>query len=355
MPELDTLRGLAILGVLIYHAFYTPGAAYPLPRWQHLLVFATWPGRLGVNLFFVLSGFLITGILVDSRGRKSYYKRFYTRRALRILPIYLAVLAVLAFAGYPASFVLLSLVYLSNVVHLFGVTFAYVVLWSLSVEEHFYLFWPLVVRKLSMINLERVVIAIIVLSPLARVLSFWSAASQDINWFYYTWNNADGLACGALLALFVRRTHGDRRSLYRACIAATAFAAVLMAVGLRFGIMSRIDRPFGAAFQVVPWQFLFFAIVGASLLIGTTRWKWLVRWRPLQFLGYISYGLYLIHVLVLRAFDQLSVHLPLFAGGHSMFLIMNIRFVCFVSAAIPIAWLSRKYFEDPFLQLKSKT
>ena len=68
MPELDSIRGIAIVSVIIYHAFYWSVNPETLPRWQRLFLTATWPGRLGVNLFFVLSGFLITGILLDTRS-----------------------------------------------------------------------------------------------------------------------------------------------------------------------------------------------------------------------------------------------------------------------------------------------
>jgi peptidoglycan/LPS O-acetylase OafA/YrhL len=355
MPELDSIRGLAILGVLLYHSFYIRASLLTLPAWQHFLILFTWPGRLGVNLFFVLSGFLITGILMEARETKTYYKRFYIRRALRILPIYIVILILLAVAGYPLPFVILSFFYLANFAHLFGVTFWYVVLWSLAVEEHFYMVWPLLVRKLSTINLERVIIAIIILSPLVRLESFWHNPSYDLNWLFYTWNNADGLACGALLALFIRRTKSDRRKLRLACWIACALAVALWVGGWRFGIMDRVERPLGAALQVVPWQFLFFAVVGAFLLIGTTNRKWLVQWRPLRFLGYISYGLYLTHVLVFQAFDLLWARLHFSTIDSNILLALTIRFVAGGGAAILLAWLSRKYFEEFFLRMKPKT
>ena len=88
MPELDTLRGIAVLGVMCLHAFFWQYASYSFGQWGRLILNLTRPGWIGVNLFFVLSGFLITGILLDSRSRPDYYRRFYTRRALRILPAY---------------------------------------------------------------------------------------------------------------------------------------------------------------------------------------------------------------------------------------------------------------------------
>jgi peptidoglycan/LPS O-acetylase OafA/YrhL len=96
MPELDSLRGVAILLVLFFHGFGFKFGPGKLPRFAHLLVVATMPGWIGVNLFFVLSGFLITGILLDSKPHPQYYSRFYIRRALRILPAYYALLLLLA-------------------------------------------------------------------------------------------------------------------------------------------------------------------------------------------------------------------------------------------------------------------
>lgn len=133
MPELDTIRGLAILGVLLYHGLYWNVNLSNFPSLERIILTGMWAGRMGVDLFFVLSGFLITGILLDSRNRQDYYRRFYARRALRILPAYLLILAILAVTKYtPLSFVLLSLIYLSNLTPLFGIPIAYPVLWSLG-------------------------------------------------------------------------------------------------------------------------------------------------------------------------------------------------------------------------------
>jgi len=157
MPELDTLRGAAVLLVLFFHGFYfIAGAArfHGPVRWFLLFTNMGWTG---VNLFFVLSGFLITGILLDSQSHPEYYRNFYLRRALRILPAYYAVLLVVLAVGRTDlttrhvswGFFALSLVYLSNVTMLLGVPMQYAVLWSLAVEEHFYLLWPAAVRGFS--------------------------------------------------------------------------------------------------------------------------------------------------------------------------------------------------------------
>jgi peptidoglycan/LPS O-acetylase OafA/YrhL len=351
MQELDSIRGIAILAVVFYHEFYSIGMGTTLSRWQHLLVLAAGPGRMGVNLFFVLSGFLITGILLKSRDEKNYYKRFYARRALRIFPIYLLLLIVLAALGYPRSFLLLSLLYLSNLVHLLGVPLSYNVLWSLAVEEHFYFVWPFIVRTFSRRNLEFLAIAIITVSPLIRLISYWRAAPGDQEWMYYTWNNMDGLAAGAFLALFIRRTNSNRQSLHRACWVAVALAAVLWGIGMPLGILTR-KGGVGPVLQMEPWLCLCFAVVGGFLLLGTTRWRFLVQSRVLGFYGYISYGLYLLHVLVFDWCDRLSLRNYLPGFGHGPVLDILVRLVYFGFVATAIAWLSRKYFEELFLRRK---
>jgi peptidoglycan/LPS O-acetylase OafA/YrhL len=157
MPELDTLRGVAILAVVFYHGFPRSDAVASLPGIVRIVSAIAEREWLGVNLFFVLSGFLITGILLDSKGAPQYYKRFYVRRALRIVPAYLLLLLlllVLPLIGIVDrriswSFIGLSLIYLSNFTNFFGVAMQYGPLWSLAVEEQFYLVWPAAVRNLS--------------------------------------------------------------------------------------------------------------------------------------------------------------------------------------------------------------
>jgi peptidoglycan/LPS O-acetylase OafA/YrhL len=351
MPELDAIRGLAILAVLFHHGIYMPTLGVALPRWQHLLVLATWTGRLGVNLFFVLSGFLITGILLDSWQKPDYYKRFYIRRARRIFPIYFVVLGVLYLESYSKGFLAISFVYLSNFAPFFGLGLEYNVIWSLAVEEHFYLLWPALVRRLSLAALWWICVSVVLASPLVRLINSKMGNSGGMDWTFYTWNNFDGLALGALLALLIRKSNQNRDALTRACWISFALAIAIWAVGLPFGIITR-HRAVGAALQVVPWQFLFFSLTGAFLLIGTTGRKRFVQSKVLIFFGYISYGLYLIHNLLLFGFDSVSRRIHVLGLGHGTMSDVTVRFLYAGSAAILIAWLSRKYFEEPFLRLK---
>ena len=208
-----------------------------------LFMTATLPGWMGVNLFFVLSGFLITGILFDSKNRPDYYRRFYTRRALRILPAYYALLIILSFVPLTGlffcrritwPFIALSAVYLSNITPLLGVHAQYAALWSLAVEEHFYLLWPAIVRKLSDKTLSIVAGALVVLCPIERAITYklGYAASSG-----YTWLVADGLALGALLAICLRRPWTERKLGTCFALGLPSAGLLLLAIGQRFGIL----------------------------------------------------------------------------------------------------------------------
>ena len=160
MPELDSVRGIAILMVLFFHGL-APPLSSPVAGWARTLLAFTQAGWTGVNLFFVLSGFLITGILLDSKARPHYFQRFYLRRVLRILPALYVTLAALWLIGQISwRFLALSAFFLANSVNFFGQALQYGPLWSLAVEEHFYLLWPSLVRKFSSSTLALVLMLI---------------------------------------------------------------------------------------------------------------------------------------------------------------------------------------------------
>ena len=360
MPELDSIRGIAILMVLIYHAFYWRVDLAAMPRTVQLFLYATWMGRLGVNLFFVLSGFLITGILVESAGRADYFKRFYIRRILRILPAYYAILLILAITHEASGgFLKLSVIYLANLTPMFGIALSYVVLWSLAVEEHFYLIWPAVVRRLTQRRLLYVSGAVVAVEPLVRAVSFVIASRRGSDWVDvagYTWNAADGLALGCFLALVLREFHWNRRTALRYALGTIAVSAVLFCAGVPFGIMSRTSDIFGAAFQEVPWNFAFAGLVTLFLVLGTGTWKAMVVPKPLRFFGRISYGLYLVHLLIFDAYDAITArYFPVLSvlRGH-LIGVLWIRFLVASAAAVLVAWISRETFEEFFLSRKER-
>jgi len=360
MPELDTIRGIAVLLVLFFHGFGFRYGLQGLSGVPRLLVAATLPGWIGVNLFFVLSGFLITGILLDTKSRSDYYRRFYVRRALRILPLYYAVLLLLAVVTRSGlvnrqaswAFLGLSFFYLSNVTGLFGIPMQYGVLWSLAVEEHFYLLWPGAVRSLSRRRVAVVAATICILCPSLRALYYFLGFSAGTG---YTWLVADGLAMGAMLAALVRGPLGTRSHMWRVTMILFSASLMMFAGGYPFGIF-RASRFLGMTLRETAIDLLFAGTVALVLLIGTSRWEAVVNRPVLQFFGEISYGVYLIHMLV---FDLeahfLATWFPVRSPVDGRFPVMVLFFCIAAGFTVAVAYLSRRYFEEPFLRLKRRS
>jgi peptidoglycan/LPS O-acetylase OafA/YrhL len=359
MPELDTLRGIAVLLVLFFHGFYfmTGAARFHGPiRW---FVLATDTGWMGVNLFFVLSGFLITGILLDSKKDPGYYRRFYVRRALRILPAYyglLLLLLITARTGIVArhaswGFLGLSFVYLANVTDLFGVPAQYAALWSLAVEEHFYLLWPAAVRNLSRRLLPWTCGLIIFGCPALRAFSYWRHYQYSAG---YTWLVADGLAWGALIALLARGKFSSRRAMFRFSLTCLAGTACLVVVLLPFGVGSS-GTLVGGVLMISLINSFFAGVLTLALVVGSGPWRAIFDRAGLKFFGEISYGLYLIEMLAFDVVDRLLGHWGLRVSWTSgSFALVLARFAAGATLAVAVAYLSRWYYEEPFLRLKRK-
>ena len=352
MPELDSLRGIAVLGVLFFHGFRAEYGDFAFHGARRALILAAQPGALGVNLFFVLSGFLITGILLDSRNRPDYYRRFYTRRALRILPAYYLLLILLGVLHQAsAGFLGLSFVYLSNVTNLFGVSMDYHPLWSLAVEEHYYIVWPSVVRRLSAGSLAVFSLSICILIPILRAVSFHYGHLLGGEW--YTWYAADGLAAGSLLALALRASISRKQAAVTATSLLT-IAPILLIAGAPFGMLSR-QTLLGGSLQLTLVNIFFLGTLLLFLVLGSSSWKWMVRSSVLQFFGYISYGLYLVHPMIFRIYDKVArIFLPWLQPSAAHFSLIVLRFAVVSAAAVGLSYVSRKYYEEWFLRLKER-
>src|SRR5438046_2132847 len=199
IPQLDGIRGVAILVVIIHNSG-------KFPR-----LFAN--GWMGVDLFFVLSGFLITGILLDTKHSDGYFKNFYIRRCLRIWPLYYSVIffvfVIVPFLRPSQGHIVFEKsspwwsfpFFVQNffVPHLTDAAASLAVTWSLAIEEQFYLVWPWVVRYCSASQLRRIAVSVICLSPVLRL--FWSFRNVDI--YTKSFCSLDGLLAQALLALLV--------------------------------------------------------------------------------------------------------------------------------------------------------
>jgi peptidoglycan/LPS O-acetylase OafA/YrhL len=219
VASLDGVRGLAVLLVLFYH-FVLYGGPGRVPPADSSLVGFTGFGWIGVDLFFVLSGFLITGILYDAKGSPGYFRNFYARRVLRIFPLYYGVLFgvfVLLPLAFPESERLQLLrqdagwywTYLANVKIAgdgWGQFPALGHFWSLAVEEQFYLCWPVLVLLLSRRGLLKVCVGCVVASGLLRVALYQSG--EGLAAYVLTPARADTLALGAFVALVARGPAG---------------------------------------------------------------------------------------------------------------------------------------------------
>jgi peptidoglycan/LPS O-acetylase OafA/YrhL len=342
VPSLDGVRGIAILAVFFFHCSLRLHGLWNLA--------GSW-GWMGVDLFFVLSGFLITGILLDTHDARSrrYYGGFYGRRLLRIVPAFLALMVALVVAPAltgqnTAAHVLLVLhepwywAFLANgLIALYG--WAGVIpqtapLWSLAVEEQFYLIWPSVVRHITAPGILRLGMALIVLAALARLVL--ALCGVNGNTLYVSMpTRADLLAWGALLAALVRLPNGIsiiRRLLWPALAAASL---VVVAVVLREW------SPFFSNRAMVIAGYPAIAVSAACLVaIAIVYDPAALRFSWLRGIGKVSYGFYLWHMTAIAVLVQLLPHL-------SAWLIP----LAFLLSLVPTL-LSWYLIEQPALSLK---
>ena len=251
LPALDGVRGLAVLMVLLFHFV---GDVPPSGSVERVIVGVTKYGAFGVELFFVLSGFLITGILYDTHNGPYYFRNFYMRRFLRIFPLYYGVLALVFFVaplipllrGPTLDYLLdrqaWAWLYAVNI-YIAGHgewSFSYLNhFWSLAIEEHFYFFWPLVVFALA--RRPRALIAVSLAIALGAMLARLTGSLMGLSWWTtYTLTpfRLDGLALGAFLAVAVRQPEGLER-LARALPLAVAVAGGLAAATYLAGLAWR--------------------------------------------------------------------------------------------------------------------
>jgi peptidoglycan/LPS O-acetylase OafA/YrhL len=366
MPELDGIRGLAILLVMLFHfGAFMPAEMASGSLACKLLGRVGGSGWCGVDLFFVLSGFLITGILYDTRGSRGYFRTFYARRAVRIFPLYYGLLLV-AFVvvprlaprtfwpGVPAADRVWFWLYGVNFLRVFkgpASVGSLEHLWSLAVEEHFYLVWPLLVLRLGRRTLMGVC-AVVPLASLALrsylVLRGWIVAA-----YMLTPCRIDAMAIGAFLALAVRGPGGVAAVLPRARVAALAAGLpLLLMIGRRHGLLYHL----GGEVQTVGYPLL--AVFFGSMMVlavaspASSSYGWAVRMPALRFVGKYSYGVYMYHFLLLGEFGRLFPPAALSRHLGSDLLGVLASLGLSMGCSVAIAWASWHAYERPFLSLK---
>jgi peptidoglycan/LPS O-acetylase OafA/YrhL len=354
IPALDGIRGLAVLLVMAEHLLWSN-----LHSGNHFFDFANairGAAWTGVDLFFVLSGFLITGILCDSLSSGHYFRNFYARRVLRIFPLYYGFLLLLICLTYPLNlqwhgtqYILLT--YTQNL----GVfTFRpaeFINLnhfWSLAVEEQFYLVWPCVVFFVR--DARRLIIIGLVLSAGALILRLvMLAKGAPVDEIYaFTGCRADSLMIGGVLALTLR-TRFQRSLLRHSSTAFIVLFVVMVCAGFYLGGFDARN----AAVQGVGYTII--ALADAALIATVIARSAITRIAFengfMRFFGKYSYGIYVFHYSLDAALTHL-LRQRFNATFHSKAMSVVLSALIVAALAVLVAFASYHLYEKHFLKLK---
>ena len=359
MPELDGIRAIALLMVLVYHYVGNLVPAKPYT----LLWFPMVPLRalsIGVDLFFVLSGFLIGGILLDARGSTSYFAAFYGRRVFRIFPLYFAwygLYLVLLVSGVlnwlpsardvfaPTIPAWWYAVFLQNVAsaHLHDFRPRWLtVTWSLAIEEQFYAIAPLLIRVLNRTALLWLCLAAIVAAPIFRF-------SYGTDWFAQstlTWCRADDLALGILAAILVRERGAWKWLSSKQSVLIAGFVGLLVLDGylsvkgfLGRGILERTIL--GTGWGLLFWTGLMIVVTGAPPLIRSA-----LSAPILRYVGKVSFAVYIFHLPLLHLLHNVFFKAAPVITGFPTFGVTLLA----LAIAFGLADLSWRFFEHPLIR-----
>ena len=360
LVPLDGLRGVAILLVLLLH--FTTDMALPAGSAASQVRASFQIGWIGVDLFFVLSGFLITGILIDNRESGNYFSAFYARRALRILPVYfIAVFA--AFHLLPRFFHDFDTggarteagfwLFLTNFTELpdqLGRTVGH--FWSLAIEEQFYLVWPLVVYLTSRAGARRIALLTVILSPALRYAAL-RAGVDGGSVYHFTPFRLDGLAAGAFVAMSVRdpaaRAELDRLSKLAGSVALVVTAILYGPIRLPDPLSTHLRFSIGFSALCIGFGAILTRVVLTTPESSLAR---VLSWRGLVTLGTYSYAMYLVHVPLLRVVSKVGLP-PQWAGSERWPLVWVVGYPAVLGAfTLSSAMLSWHLCEKHFLAQK---
>jgi peptidoglycan/LPS O-acetylase OafA/YrhL len=377
IAALDGLRGFAIAVVMIHH--FSPYASPPQSRIGMALFFLSACGWCGVDLFFVLSGFLITGILLDQKPQPRYFRNFYARRTLRIFPLYYLVLFALFVVGpliWPGAFHtpdLMSIQHRQFWLWIYGTNVDMTIhneysiyvsqwlflagFWSLAVEEHFYLVWPAIVYFCSRRALLWVCGGCVLLSLATRLI--FHRYQNDWGVYVFTLSRIDELAVGGAIAVALRAPAAGFSFIIR-------WAWLIAAVCSMGWIANAWHDPLRVRLFAVSAGYLLTAIGFGALLLHcvTSRPNSVARrtfeMRSLRILGKYSYGLYIYHILLMPTYehwfgqrrmqDIFARRLHLGTGSYGLS-VLGYGLVASILSFI-VAWGSWHLFEKQFLKMK---
>lgn len=315
IKELDSLRGIAIILVIAFHTFKRADY-FTKHQVLHFITSLSYIGWIGVDIFFCLSGFLITSILLKTKNDRHYFKNFYARRILRIFPLYyIFIIVVLVFLPVLApdyisqmrSALPFLLTYSQNWMSIFGVASLPVYLsatWSLAIEEQFYLLWPSIIYYGRKEFLLKICAGIILVSLASRILSvvYMDNAQQVASFFYYnTFARFEELVFGSMLAIALTRSGWvDRISSFALPVFLISFSTfIILCISLFPGLI-----PYYSNLPLTLWSYTLISLFSTSLIaiLVTYPENSLIRKvfqnRLLVFFGNYSYAMYLLHMPV---------------------------------------------------------
>jgi peptidoglycan/LPS O-acetylase OafA/YrhL len=344
--------------VLFYHLLWSSTTTGS--RLMDIIVGIRTAGWVGVDLFFALSGFLITGILFDTLHTRNYFKNFYARRILRIFPLYYGVIVLLLVFFHPLHFgqgrqLYLLPAYLQNTSlwwngsQSIGIKDQTGHLWSLAVEEQFYLVWPVLIFLIrDRRKLLWTAVALAAMAPIARLLLLNHGATFEAT-YKLTFCRADSLLAGAWLALILR---GGLRETVLGYAAPVFWVAVFLC-----GVVAWRTGSFDweASRSINLYGYSLIALACTALIAMALRPLSLIAKamanRPLRWLGKYSYGIYIYHQIVgfpvgFAFAGFLHAHL------HSKSLFHLASMASIVGITLPLSVLSFHFYEQPFLRLK---
>lgn len=357
IPALDGIRGAAAAAVFIYHYGGGAHSSNPALHWLGEVIHLGW---VGVSLFFVLSGFLISGILLDSFERPGWWKTFYIRRTLRIFPLYYAalsggvlVLLVLRVGLSSISPVWPFFFYLQDIPGIvrFDILSPLLVLghfWSLAVEEQFYLVWPFLLALASRRGqVRQLCLVVCFLSLIFRICVF--SFHLDWQWAgYFIGGRAGDMAAGGFLASSLRDTGRDRPWIIRSAKLVLAVSAVGALTIIVLTRETGAGDPWFGTLGVAFLSGLFAAMIALSLQPGWTQRLFTLSF--LRWLGKISYGIYVYHLLLYPVFAWLTARILTASAGEEYQLLLG---AIAMAGTLLVASVSFSTLESGFLRLKN--
>jgi peptidoglycan/LPS O-acetylase OafA/YrhL len=352
IPALDGLRGLAVLIVVIWHYL--------------IFTHPYFPGWAGVDLFFVLSGYLITGKLLQAKGKKHYFSQFYRNRALRIFPLYYSLvipfltavrlfvqsknLAAMDFYIHHWKSFLFFTFNWTIIFYGFPGDVSLVPLWSLSVEQQFYLIWPLFILLSPSPKFRiRALSLLILLVLLTRSATYLLAPAPDYHVYYNTFFRLDSFCAGSLL--YQLHSTGMKISIMR--IRRTAL--ILLTILISGIFIMKNASPHNTFFSTAGYTLnalLFTCLIHLAVQPDSSWVTRLTNKRFLTFCGKISYCLYLVHVPVLIAIGTRVYYFGLARWPEKAFALQWVSAGVSLLISFLISMISYHYFEPYFLRLK---